>query len=206
MPTPAELLHATAVRIVRAYLTSVGCDDVRTSLEDASLGTGVDLAYVRDGVARTAKVKSDPYFGTDAALIADLTLPFYRADSHSYALETISDASSRAPGWVLTSDAAELLYLFLALATKEHDVAAALAAEDVEFFESLAVERDELHVLPMPALRTWLLSAQDAYPARPVTAGARASWVRLVPTADVARSGVGVRVLGSVYARAREHG
>ena len=201
--TPAELLHNAAVRTVARYLSKSGCVDVRIATDGRSLGEGVDLSYVRDGAARRAKVKSDPYFGTDPALIADRSLPFYRADSRSYALETISDAGTRAPGWALTSEADELLYLFLAITSTEVEMAALVAAPDDVFFSRLPVERDELHALPMSPLRSWLSSTQEAYPARPVTAGPRASWIRLVPTADVAGAGIGVRVLGSVFARAR---
>ena len=198
-----ELFHSAAVRIVAHHLNTSGGRDVRVASEARSLGSGVDIYYVWDGEVRTAKVKADPYCGTDPALVADLSLPFYRADVHSYALETISNAASRAPGWLFASDADEVLYLFLAVACTEEQVAAALAAPDDVFFARLVVERDELFSLPMLALRAWLTSSQEAYPARPVTAGRTASWVRLVPKEDVSASVTGVRAIGSIFPRAQ---
>jgi len=198
MLKPGELLQEVAVRLVARYLTSSGALDVRTATGRELLGPGVDVSYVRDGEVRRAKVKGDPYFGTDPALIADLSLPFYRADAHAYALETIADASTRAPGWVFTSEADQLFYLFTAITCTEEQVASALGASEDVFFDRLKVERDELHVLPMAPTRAWLSASQDTYPARPVTAGRSASWVRLVPTNDLAAGVRGVRVLGSV--------
>lgn len=201
--TAGELFHSVAVRIIAHYLDSSGARDVRVASEGRSLGSGVDISYVRDGEVREAKVKADPYCGTDPRLVADLSLPFYRADVQSYALETISNAASRSPGWLFASEADEVLYLFLAVASTEEQVAAALGAPDDVFFTRLSVEGDELDVLPMPALRAWLSSTQETYPARPVTAGRTASWVRLVPKEDVSASVAGVRALGSIFPRAQ---
>lgn len=195
---PGELLHAVAVRLVAQYLVSSGAGDIRVASTGDTLGPGIDLSYVRDGDVRRAKVKGDPYFGTNPRLIADLSLPFYRADCHAYALETIADAATREPGWVFTSEADELLYLFTALTCTEEQAVSALKAADDVFIERLKVERDELHALPMAPTREWLTVSQALYPARPVTAGRFASWVRLVPTSDVAAAVGGIVVHGSV--------
>ena len=195
---PAELMHGVAVRLVARHLSSSGAVDVRVASTGETLGVGVDLSYVRDGEVRRAKVKGDPYFGTNPALVADLSLPFYRADAQSYALETIADAATRAPGWIFTSEATELLYLFAALACTEEQAGSALKAADDVFVERLKVERNELHALPMAPTREWLTASQAHYPARPVTAGRFASWIRLIPTSDVAAAVGGVVVYGSI--------
>ena len=194
-----KLLHEVAMRTLARYLEQAGAGDVRPRLDDCSLGEGVDLAYSTGGVRIQAKVKADPYYGTDAALIADRRLAFYRADTRSYALEALSDTTTRSPGWMQRSDADELLYYRVAIAQPESEVAALLYGPDEVFFSELAVERDELRIVPMGQLRAWFAGAYHRYMPRPVIATGQPAWYRIVPADDLDRAITGVRVVGSVY-------
>ena len=194
-----KLLHEVAVRTLVRYLEHSGADDVRASPDDGPLAEGVDIVYATGGVPLRAKVKADPYFGTAPGLIADRSLGFYRADTQSYALEALSDTTTREPGWMQRSDADELYYYRLAIAQPESDVAALLYGPDEVFFAELAVERDELRIVPMLALRAWFAQAYDRYMPRPVIATGRPAWYRIIPSADLDHNVPGIRVIGPVY-------
>ena len=74
-----------------------------------------------------------------------------------------------------------------------------LDASDSTFFSELAVERDELRMIPMRALRDWFTIAQDRYMPRPVTTDGRPAWYRIVSEKDLDAEVPGVRNVGSVY-------
>lgn len=194
-----KLLHEVVMRTLVRYLEQTGAGDVRQRLDDDPLGEGVDLAYASGGLQVRAKVKADPYFGTDPALIADRSLAFYRVDAQSYALEALSDTTTRSPGWIQRSDADELLYYRLAIAQPESEVAALLYGPDEVFFSELAVARDELRIVPMAQLRAWFASTYDRYMPRPVIATGQPAWYRIVPADDLDRAVTGIRVIGPVY-------
>jgi len=194
-----KLLHEVALRTLVRYLERSGADDVRARLDDRPLGEGVDIAYGSGGVRVQVKVKADPYFGTDPGLIGDRALAFYRADTQSYALEALSDTTTRTPGWMERSDADELFYYRLAIAQPESEVAALLFGPDEVFFSELAIERDDLKILPMPQLRAWFASAYDRYTPRPVIATGHPAWYRIIPAADLDRNVPGIRAVGPVY-------
>lgn len=164
--------------------------------------TAVDLSYTGgDGASPDigVKVQADAYCGTDLEKAADRSLVFYRPASSSYAFETVSDNRTGVPGWMFRSTAEELFYYRLAIAQPEDEVSTLMSEPDAVFFSELAVERDELDVLPMAATREWLRANQDRYASRPVAVGDHASWVRLVPRRDVSSAVSGIRFEGPVF-------
>jgi len=194
---PGRLLQEVATALVLRYLESQGALNVRL-LEDEETAGVADVVYELEGSRRRARIKPDPYFGVDQGKAQDRQLIFYRADTGCYALEMVGNAATRSPGWVLTSTADEILYLLLALDQTAEEVAAVLARPGDPVANGLRVERSELHSIPLAQLRAWFEVTHERYPARPVTGGPTASWVRLVPRDDVLSAVEGTRVLGDV--------
>jgi hypothetical protein len=201
--TGTNLLQAVAERIVVAHLEATGSGDVRynTNRPDGYAGSGVDLSYRYQGIDRKIKVKPDSYFGTDPRKINDLSLTFYRSDAGHYAFESISDPVTREPGWMFNSRADDLYYYYLAIAMGEEDIRALMSEPDEVFFTELAVDRDELRILPMREMQTWFNDHFEEYPPRPVTSGQRSSWYRLIPRDDVDRAQPNLKVVGPIFAR-----
>lgn len=161
---------------------------------------GIDLIVVPTmGGRRSIKVKADAYCGTDPGKIQDRSLAYYRPETNAFALESVADANTRAPGWMLESDADDLYYYYLALGQEPDEVQALLKEPDEIFFSELKVERDELIVLPMDATRTWFAMHADKYPPRPVFNGGTSSWYRLVPRGDIRAQVTGVRIVGAIF-------
>ena len=197
----SSLLHEVAKRILGRYLVTTGASDVivASALRDEALG--VDLQYTNGAIRRSAKVKADSYFGVDPIKIADRSLSYYRAETHSYGLESVADTATRQPGWLQRSQADDLLYYRLVIGQPEDRVAELFEAPDVRFFAELAVERDNLHIIPMQSLRTWFERVQDRYAPRPVMTDGRSAWYRIVTAGDLECEVPGVREVGSVYHR-----
>jgi hypothetical protein len=194
-------LHLAAERIVARYLSRGLTKDVQiVSASPFHPGRGVDITCVTpDGDRRAIKVKADPYCGTDPGMIADRRLPFYRADTGSFAFESVANASTKEPGWMLGSQADDLYYYYLALAQEEDEVSALLREPDDLLFSELRVECDDLIILPMAETRRWFEANAEKYPPRPVFAGGAPSWHRLVPRADIQGHLLGARIIGSVF-------
>jgi hypothetical protein len=202
--TPRESavpLQAVAERVIARYLRRAMNKDVDiVSRHAVQAARGIDIVYASpDGVRRSAKVKADSYFGTDTRKIGDRSLPFYRADTGSFAFEAVADSVTREPGWMIDSEADELYYYYLALAQEEEDVRALLKEPDEVFFPEIRVERDDLIILPMAATRRWFADQADNYPPRPVSLGGRSAWCRLVSRSDVQTQVEGVRIVGPVF-------
>jgi len=195
------LLKAVAERIVAAYLERSGHGPVRVLSEKAAAyrAAGVDITYQTSGRLRNAKVKPDSYFGLDRAKAFDRNLPFYRSDAGHYAFKSISNTKTREPGWVLSSEADDLLYYWLAIAQPAEEVRALLAGPDEVFFSELLVERDDLRILPVRPVRTWFEGHYDAYTPRPVTVGDHIAWFRLIPRGDIDRAIPGINAVGSIF-------
>ena len=194
------LVQAVAERIVGRYLALQPDTEVLESSGDgAPSGNGVDLAFVTKGVRTSVKVKPDVYFGTDPAKIADRGLSFYRQDAERVALQAVADSTTRGPGWILTSDADALYYYYLAISQPEDEVRALLAEPDDVFFSRLAVDRDDLLVLPMAATRSWFAEQAERCPSRPVAHGDRSAWYRLVPRAEIQGSVRGAVDRGRIF-------
>jgi hypothetical protein len=199
--TGALLLQAVAQRIIACYLGSGPSPDAQVVSGFATFASrGIDLTYSLNGERRTAKVKADPYFGTDSAKIGDRALAFYRADTGTLALEAVADSATKQPGWMLDSAADDLCYYYLALGQAEDEVHALLGEPDEVFFSELLVERDELIIVPMHEARAWFEINADAYPPRPVFLGSTSAWYRLVPRAVLQSQLPGVRIVGPVFA------
>jgi hypothetical protein len=197
-----RLLQAVAGRIIEAHLRLDGATTMlATSDADPLVAEGIDLVYNRGGRAVRVKIKPDTYFGADARKVADQDLMFYRGDSGSYAFETISHHLTRGPGWMLNSRADELYYYFLALGQGEAEVAALMEGPDEVFFSELVVDRDELHVLPLPPLREWFEENQERYVPRPIALGDHSGWYRIVPIADIDASVRGNAVRAPIFSR-----
>ena len=200
MAPGTELLHEVAERIAAAYLIRQGASRAEIIDGRASAhGTGVDLVVIDGRESRRVKLKADPYFGTDPRKISDRGLSFYRADASSFAFEAVADSVTREPGWTLASDAQDLFYYYLALSQSPEEIAALMGERDEVFFSELAVERDELVVMPMPGVRAWFEEHYNEYAARPVMLDGVAAWYRLVPRRDVERAVGGVRNVGSIF-------
>jgi hypothetical protein len=197
----SPLLHEVGKRIVARYIQRQGATGVELAPPMRTDGTGVDIRFV-DGVNRvTAKVKVDCYCGVDPVKIANRDFLFYRADTASYGLEEIADTTTRAAGWVNASMADQLYYYRLAIARPEAEVRALLESPDGVFFTELGVERDDLRIIPMAALRAWFGASNDRYVPRPVMTAGRSAWYRIVPMAELDAAVPGVRVMGTVYPR-----
>jgi hypothetical protein len=199
----AALLQAVASRIIDRYVREGGATGVLRvdGAADPLRLSGVDIVCSRGGQSTKIKVKADPYYGSDPRKIADHELAFYRAPVDCYAFETISHHVTRDPGWMVTSAADDLYYYFLALDQTEDEVAVLIDGPDDVFFSELSVERDDLHVLPMAALRAWFEAKGDAYTPRPVKMGDHSSWCRIIPVAEIDGAVPGVTVKGSVFSR-----
>jgi hypothetical protein len=197
----ANPLQSVAERIIARYLNRGLSKDVEiVSGYSADSTHGIDITYVApDGGRRSVKVKPDPYFGTDADKIGDRSLSYYRADTGSLAFESLADATTREPGWMIDSEADDLYYYYLALAQEEEEVRALLNEPDEVFLAEIRVERDDLLVMPMAEARRWFESQATSYPPRPVFEAGRSAWYRLVPRADVQRQVNGVRIVGPVF-------
>jgi hypothetical protein len=181
-----KLLQSVAGRICEGYLRLDGAQTMLvTSDADPLHAAGVDLVYNRGGHSVRVKVKPDVYFGTDPRKIADQQLVFYRSSSNSYAFETISHHVTRHPGWIFDSEADELFYYFIALGQTEEEIAALMEEPDEVFFSELLVERDELHVIRLDALRGWFEANYERYTPRPVTLGDHSGWYRIIPITDI---------------------
>jgi len=198
----STLLHEVAKRILARYLERTGNTGVQATRAFRDEAMGVDLEYTSGGRRVLVKVKADSYFGTDQKKIADRDLAFYRPETHSYGLEAVANTTTREPGWIHRSQAEELFYYRFVIAQPEAEVAALLEGPDEVFFSELAVERDELRVIPMRALRTWFDSSFDRYMPRPVVTDGRPAWYRIVPESDLDREVAGIRTVGSVFHRA----
>jgi len=148
------LLQIIAERVICGYLVSTGAKDVKiVSGFEALGGHGVDVVFTRDGVQRQAKVKPDPYFGTDSSKVSDRARVFYRANAESYAFEAVANAAMRTPGWIFSSPADDIYYYRVALTQQEDEIIALSGEPDEVFFSELAIERDELQIIPMKAAR-----------------------------------------------------
>ena len=193
-------LQSVAERIIARYLRrGLGSDAEIVSGSVMQAARGIDIIHALDGVRRTIKVKAAPYFGTDQAKIGDRSLVFYRADTGSFAFEAVADAATREPGWIVDSEADDLYYYYLALAQREGEIRALLREPDDVFFAELAVDRDDLTVLPMVATRRWFTSHAEDYTPRPVSLGDRSAWCRLASRADVRASVECARIIGPVF-------
>lgn len=199
----SALLHEVGKRILARHLELDGCREVELSAPARVDPIGVDIRRIDNTTPVSAKVKVDCYCGTDPAKIADRDLSFYRKDTASYALESIADTATRAPGWVMSSMADQLLYYRLAIARPEAEVAALFESPDAVFFSELAVERDDLRIVPMRELRAWFEQSNEHYAPRPVILGSRSAWYRLVPIGEVEAAVSGIRIVSPVYSRLR---
>lgn len=197
--TGAALTREIAKRVVGAYLSANGGVRIAFPAGDHVTGDGVDIRYMLAGRPVAAKVQADCYFGTDPERAADRSLPMYRMESPTVALEETADVASKMPGWLYSSRADELLYYRMAIPRPEAEVAALLDSPDAVFFSELGTERDELRFIPLPALRSWFSRQAEQFTPRPVFAQGRMSWCRIVPISELESAVPGVRVVGSVY-------
>ncbi|MBN2248411.1 MAG: hypothetical protein JW733_06900 [Coriobacteriia bacterium] len=197
--TGAALTREVAKRIVGAYLAHNGGVNIAIAPTERTVSDGVDIRYMIAGRPTAARVQADCYFGTDAEKAADRSLPMYRLESSTYALEEIADVATKMPGWMFSSTADVLLYYRMAVARPEAEVSALLGSPDAVFFSELGIERDELRIIPLAALRTWFAREADRFTPRPVFAQGRMSWCRIVPIVELGSGVPDVRVVDSVY-------
>jgi hypothetical protein len=194
------LLQDVAERILLRWLEQRGRVDVRRTEGRESLGgRAVDLSYSWQGGRRLIKVKPDPYYGNDAAKIRDRDLAFYRPDSSAFAFEAVANTATKEPGWVIESPADDVYYYYLAIAQPEAEVKALMGEPDEVFFSELAVDRDDLIIMPMKETRRWFEKSYQKYTPRPVTVAGASSWVRVVPRADFERAVAAATDAGSVF-------
>lgn len=202
--TGMGLLQIVAERVLSAHLISTGAQNVRiVSGFESFGGHGVDVVFTRDGAQRQIKVKPDPYFGTDSSKINDRTRVFYRANADSYAFEAVANAATRTPGWIFSSPADEIYYYRLALTQEEDEILALSNEPDEVLFSELAIERDELQIIPLKAARSWFEAHFEEYTPRPVMLGGAAAWYRLVPRKVIEQSVDGIVTVGSVFGAMR---
>ncbi len=188
-----------AERIIARWLTQGGRQDVARSEGRASMGRGVEITYAWESSRRRIKVKPDPYYGSDAAKVADRSLAFYRNDEGSYAFEAVANAATREPGWMFQSDADDLYYYYVAIAQSDEEIEALVNEPDEVLFSELLVDRDDLMILPMAPTRAWFEANFERYTPRPVLVGGASAWYRLVPRADIERTIAGTRNVGPIF-------
>jgi hypothetical protein len=200
-PSGAALLHHVSERIIRAYLLSEGMRDVVSSSIDGAedLGESVDLRYSRLGDVRRAAIKADPYYGRDPVKADDREFSFYRTDSGEYAFETIAHHVTREPGWLVRSDADELMYYLIVIEQPEDEVAALASEPDEVFFSELRVGRDSLAVMPLADVREWIDAHERATMSRPVRVGSHSAWFALVQRDDLERGMDSVQTVGPIF-------
>ena len=202
--TGMGLLQIVAERVISGYLTSTGAHEVKiVSGFEALGGHGVDVVFTRDGAQRQIKVKPDPYYGTDPSKVSDRARVFYRANADSYAFEAVANAATRTPGWIFSSPADDIYYYRLALTQQEDEILALSNEPDEVFFSELAIERDELQIIPLKAARSWFEAHFEEYTRRPVMLGGAAAWYRLVPRKEIEQSVPGIVTVGSVFGALR---
>lgn len=199
----SRLLHEVAIRILVRYLKGAGAANAAASNDAINGAQCVDLVYSRDGRLMRATVKADSYAGVDAQKIARRELVFYRPSTGMYGLESLADTFTRTPGWVQRSQADELFYYRLAIAQTEDEVAALMDEPDDVFFSEIAVECDDLRIIPMRSLQEWFAASGERYAPRPVLTEGRSAWYRIVPEADLESGVPGVERVGSIFARVR---
>lgn len=197
--TGAVLTREVAKRVVAAYLSANGGVKVTPSGQQRTTDDGIDIRYMMAGKPMAARVQADCYFGTDEEKAADRSLPMYRMESATFAIEETADVATKMPGWLFSSHADELLYYRMAIPRPEAEIAALLDSPDAVFFSELGTERDELRFIPLPALRSWFSRQAEQFTPRPVFAQGRMSWCRIVPISELESAVPGVRVVGSVY-------
>ncbi len=198
--TGALLLQDVAERILVEWLVRRGRVDVRnTDGRESFGGRGVDLSYAWQGGRHLIKVKPDPYFGTDEHLIQNRALSFYRADAAAFAFEAVANTATKQPGWAIESPADEVYYYYVAISQPEDEIRALMGEPDEVFFSELAVERDDLYVMPMVETRAWFDANHQKYTPRPVMAGGASTWVRVVPREEFERGVKGSTHVGSVF-------
>ncbi|MHB1342270.1 MAG: hypothetical protein ACYC77_10685 [Coriobacteriia bacterium] len=195
----STLLHEVAKRVLARYLKDKGYSGVEIARGMLDGAEAVDLTYSSAGKRLGVKVKADPYYGLDPEKTSRRDLTYYRPQSESYGLESISDTFTRQPGWVQRSRADELYYYRLVLDQPEDEVAALMGEPDDVFFAEIRIERDDLRILPMRSLREWFEATGDRYTPRPVMTDGRSAWYRIIPDVDVERGVAGVRRVGSVF-------
>lgn len=199
----AQLLHAVGVRILSRWLEQNRGDVSLTGGRASFGGRGVDLLYPQGMSQTSVKVKVDPYYGTEANLINDRDLPFYRASQSSFAFEAVANAATRERGWMFDSDATELFYYFLTLTQPEAEVAELMDEDDEAFFSELVVGSDELVIMPMAAVRAWFEEHHERYAPRPVAHGFTSAWFRVIPRGDIESAVPHIRSMGRVFSAIR---
>jgi hypothetical protein len=174
---------------------------LKTGGRDGLGGRAIDLTFTEGAVQHRVKVKADPYFGTDPASINDHSLLFYRANQDSFAFEAVANSATKEPGWMFDSGATDLYYYFVAITQPPEDVEALCDEPDDVFFSELQVERDELVIFPMNAVREWFEANYERYPSRPVRTGGVSAWYRLVPRSDLQGAVPGLVSRGPIFPR-----
>ncbi len=198
--TGTLLLQDVANRILTRWLMQRGRIDVASTEGRESLGgRSVDLSYAWQGGRHLIKVKADPYYGTSPQLVRNRDLVFYREDVNAFAFEAVANAATKEPGWALDSHADEVYYYCLAISQPEDEVRALMSEPDEVFFSELAVDRDDLCVMPMEETRDWFESAHQNYTPRPVVVGGAATWVRVVPREEFVSAVTGAVCVGPVF-------
>jgi hypothetical protein len=198
--TSSRLLQDVANRIIARWLVQKGRADVRVaSGQQSSGGRTVHVTYAWQGGEHRIMVKPDTYFGVDPSKTRDRSLSFYREDASLFAFEAVANAATREPGWVFESPADEIYYYYLVIAQTEDEIRALMGEPDEVFFSELAVDRDELVVIPMAAVRRWFEANYERFTSRPVITGGASAWYRLVPRADLEGAVPEITVIGRVF-------
>lgn len=195
-----KLLARVAERIIVKWLAEQGHPDARPTGGLQSFGgSSVDLTYAVDGGQKKVKIKADPYYGLDTRKVNDRSMSFYRADANAFAFEAVANAATREAGWMFETAADEIYYYYLSIGQSEDEVAALVNEPDEVLFSELALERDELVILPVPQTRAWFEANFENYTPRPVMSGGVSAWYRLVPRRDIELAVAGIRMMGPVF-------
>lgn len=162
----------------------------------------VDLIWHRAirGWERTAvEIKCDAHAGDDDRLVQAREYPYYERRTGNFAVETVSNDVSGAPGWVFASEARMLLYYFVAVPHMPSEIEEGWTVGEEFLLLNLGIASDRLYVLDMAELRGWFAGVQEGY--REVSAqneGYR-TLSRLVPCEDVIRATRHCHVVENVY-------
>lgn len=149
---------------------------------------GIDLIWRRamPGHEQTAvEIKCDAHAGDDETLIRSPDHPYYAKRTDNFAVETVSNDASGAPGWIFGSEAGMLLYYFVAIPHTVGELRAWQDAGEENLLAHMRITGDRLYVLDLPELREWFTGVQEKYREVPAQNESYRTLSRLVPCGDV---------------------
>ena len=162
----------------------------------------IDLIWHRALPGRertTVEIKCDAHAGDDEALIASPAHPYYQKRTDNFAIETVSNDVSGAPGWLFGSEADMLLYYFAAIPRTIREIEEWWTVGEEYLLATLGLAGDRLYVIDLPELSRWFAGVQSDYREIAAQNEGYRTLSRLVPCQDVVRHVRHCHVFDGVY-------